>query len=153
MTVKLPLPFRASRRLGLGNALLGDPCVALDVVGLEVEGDLQWAWRHRVETVAELLGWPAPRCASACSNDAVTLSFTMPPSQWRTAREANEWALCASLVERDPCHWSALRESLRAALEQATHSDPDRRCACAEIAELPALARLQRLARVDERTA
>jgi hypothetical protein len=152
LTVTLPLPFRASRQLGRGNALLGDPCVALEVVRLEVGDDLHRAWQLRIETVARLLSWPTPRCASVRSEQVVTLSFTMPPAQWRTAREANEWAICASLVERDPCHWSALRESLRATLAQATHADPDRRCACAEIAERPALARLQRLALGDDHT-
>jgi hypothetical protein len=152
MTVTLPLPFRASRQLGRGNTPLVDPGVALDVVGLEVPDELERAWRRRIKSVAEHLGWPTPRCASVRVAGVVTLSFTTPPGLWRTAREANEWALCASLNERDPCHWSALRESLRASLEHAQHSDPDRRCAFAEIAERPALARLQRLAHGEQGT-
>jgi hypothetical protein len=58
--------------------------------------------------------------------------------------EANEWALCAAVVERDPFHWSGLRDSFR-------------QCACAvttagvalpppEIDDTAALARFARLA-------
>ncbi len=62
--------------------------------------------------------------------------FTAPPNQLRTACEANEWALCAALVERDPGHWSSLQESLRA----AAHAEPRRGEIPTEIDEAPALA-------------
>ena len=145
MTVTLTLPFRSSRGLVRGNPLLGDPCVALDVVGLEVGDALRQAWSRRVESVADRLGWPAPRAVAIPNGVAVTLTFTVPPDQWRTAREANEWALCASVVERDPSHWSGLRDALRAAIA----SDPGRRCAAAEIDETAALTRLVRLAEAE----
>lgn len=147
MTVTLPLPFRNSRGLARGNPLLGDPCVALDVVGLELESGLYAAWRQRVEHVARELGWPVPVfVALAAEPSASTLCFTIPLDQTRTAREANEWALCASVIDRDPCHWGSLRESLRAA---AAADAPDRPCVAAEIDERKALERLHRLAAAE----
>ena len=111
MTVTLPLPFENSRELARGNPLLDEPCVALDVVGLELEARLYQGWRRRVEHVARTLDWPVPGFPKLADPPAPLLCFTAPPDQLRTAREANEWALCASVIERDPCHWGALRES------------------------------------------
>lgn len=129
MTITLPLPFRSSRWLGQDNALLAEPCVALDVVGIDLEEALHLAWRRRIEQAAQRLGWPVPRFATNREGRVVTLAFSVPTRQLQTAREANEWALCAALIERDPSHWGSLRESLRAA----------------EIEEGPALERLVRL--------
>jgi hypothetical protein len=146
LTVTLPLPFENSRGLAYGNPLLGDPCVALDVVGLELEAGLYDAWRGRIEHVARELGWPVPIFVAFSGQPASTLCFTIPLDQVRTAREANEWALCASVIGRDPGHWGALRESLRA----ATATDqPDRPCVAAEIDERKALERLRNLAAIE----
>ena len=49
MTVTLPLPFRASRSLEPGNALLGEAGVTLEVVGLDFEDDIRAAWRQAKE--------------------------------------------------------------------------------------------------------
>lgn len=110
MTVKLPLPYRRSRGLAPGNDLLGTPGVALDVVGLDVCAELEAGWRRRIENVARAIGWPSPAFASRAESHGHTLAFTAPSDQLRTARAANEWALCAALVELDPCHWGSLRE-------------------------------------------
>lgn len=149
MTVTLPLPFRASRGLASGNALLGLPGVALDVVGIDVEDEIYEGWRRRVERVARHLGWPEPRFEACATVNGRTLCFTAPPNQLQTAREANEWALCAAVVERDPFHWSSLRDSLRAAVVAAADADPERPCIAAEIDEPSALARLARLAHAE----
>ncbi|HET7203295.1 MAG TPA: hypothetical protein VFI92_08000 [Steroidobacteraceae bacterium] len=149
MTVKLPLPFANSRGLGRGNPLLGEPCVALDVVGLELEAGLYAGWRRRIEHVARALGWPVPRFAMLADEPASTLCFTVPVYQVRTAREANEWAFCASVIDRDPCHWGALHESLRAA---AGAGPPDRPCVAAEIDQRKALERLRQLGAAEADT-
>ena len=143
MTVTLPLPFRNSRGLAPGNPLLGDPCVALEVVGLELEAGLYAAWRGRIEHVARELGWPVPEFAAFPGQPPFTLCFTIPLDQMQTAREASEWALCASVIERDPCHWGALRESLRAAAAAHALDGPG---VAAEIDERRALERLRSLA-------
>jgi hypothetical protein len=145
LTITLPLPFRSSRPLAHDNAWLAEPAVALDVVGIDLEVDLHGAWRLRVERAAQRLRWPAPRFAARCGERLVTLMFTAPANQLRTACEANEWALCAALVERDPGHWSSLQESLRA----AAHAEL--RCGGVprQIDEALALARLVDLAAVE----
>lgn len=145
MTVTLPLPFRSSRGLAHGNVLLDVPGVALDVVGLEVGAELYAGWLRRVECVASALGWPAPTFARREVGAGQTLAFSAPADQLRTAREANEWALCASLVERDPGHWSALRESLRAGGAAAADADSNRCRVAAEIDERKAIDRLVQL--------
>ncbi len=147
MTVTLPLPFENSRGLTRGNPLLGEPCVALDVVGLDLEATLYAAWRGRIMHVARELGWPAPVFVAFAGAPASTLCFTIPPHQVRTAREANEWALCASVIDRDPCHWAALPESLRA----AAVADVDWPAIAAEMDPCKALERLRRLAALEAR--
>ncbi len=109
MTVTLPVPFRSSRLVPSSDPLLGGLGVALDIAGVEFDDALGFGWRTRVERVAECLGWPAPRFAVAIGRAGPTLAFTAPRDQLLTAREANEWALCAALLERDPGHWGALQ--------------------------------------------
>jgi len=145
LTITLPLPFRSSRPLGQGNAFLAETGVALDVVGIDLEEGLHDAWRARIERAVELLRWPAPRFAVGREGRLVTLMFTAPPDQLQTAREANEWALCAALLERDPGHWSALQESLRA----VAAADPQRPGILTELDDAAALARLARLAAAE----
>lgn len=146
MTVTLPLPFRSSRELARGNAMLDEPCVVLDVVGIDLEPELYADWRRRIEQVARLLDWPAPRFAPPAVAGIRCLCFTAPAHQLHTAREANEWALCAAIHQRDPMHWCALRESLRNAAAAAA-SECQR--VVAEIDECRALERLRHLGIVE----
>lgn len=146
MTVTLPVPFRASRLLANSDPLLHGLGVALDIAGLEFDESLGCGWRTRVERVAECLGWPAPRFAVADGRAGPTLAFTAPCDQLLTAREANEWALCAALLERDPGHWSALREALRDGVVGAARSDASPPNPAASIEEQVAMAHLQRMA-------
>lgn len=48
----------------------------------------------------------------------VSLAIAAPFDQLFTATEVNEWALCASLHDRDPCHWSGLADALLAAARE-----------------------------------
>ncbi len=146
MTVTLPVPFRSSRVLAGHEALLGELGVALDIVGVLCEESLASGWRARVERVAHRLGWPAPRFAVANGPAGPTLAFTAPRDQLLTAREANEWALCAALLERDPGHWGALREALRDGVVGAARSDRAPPNPAGSIDEKVALAHLQRMA-------
>src|SRR5215203_3596630 len=111
LTVTLPLPFKDSRRLGAGNPFVPAAGVALDVVGIELDEDLYVAWQARVGKVRDLLGWSGA-AALVTSDVAATLAFEAPCEHLATAMEANEWALCAALWERDPFHWGSLRDAL-----------------------------------------
>jgi hypothetical protein len=117
--------------------------VALDVAGIELDDELLAAWQVRVERARGQLGWPVA-ATNACVGDPTTLAFEAPARFLTTAMEANEWALCAALVERDPGHWSGLRDSLRQAACTVTASGlalpPP------EIDDTAALARFARLA-------
>jgi hypothetical protein len=145
LTIKLPLPFRSSRPLGQGDALLPETGVALDVVGIDLDDALHQAWRARIEHAAQQLRWPVPSFAASRQGNLVTLMFTAPANQLQTAREVNEWALCAALVERDPSHWSSLQESLRAAAD----ANPGCAGTLAELDETFARARLTRRAAAE----
>jgi hypothetical protein len=74
------------------------------------------------------------------------LAFEAPARFLTTAMEANEWALCAALVERDPFHWSGLRDSLRQSARAVTASGVP--LPPPEIDDTAALARFARLALV-----
>jgi hypothetical protein len=110
MTIKLPLPYRRPRALAQGNDLLGIPGVALDVVGIDVGDALEAGWQRRVHDVSRAVGWPSPAFARRDDEQARTLAFTAPANQLQTACAVNAWALCAALVELDPCHWGSLRD-------------------------------------------
>ncbi|MGI9246291.1 MAG: hypothetical protein ACR2I8_06255, partial [Steroidobacteraceae bacterium] len=141
MTVTLPLPFRSSRTLVAGNGLLGDAGVALDLVGIDLDEDLYDGWRSRVEMAARHLGWPPPRLARSMLADCSALGFTAPAHQLHTACATNEWALCAAMLARDPCHWGSLTDSLREAAAARPATQPG---VPAEVDEEAALMRLAR---------
>ena len=114
MTVTLPVPFRSSRVLvARQHSCCRTAAWRSMSSGIDWGEGLDAGWRHRVEQVAARLGWPVPRFAAGGQGDRATLGFTAPVDQLLTAREANEWALCATLLERDPVHWSALHEAMR----------------------------------------
>jgi hypothetical protein len=145
VTITLPVPFRFSRMVPSSDPLLCGLGVALDIAGVEFDDSLGFGWRVRIERVAECLGWPAPRFAVADGRAGPTLAFTAPRDQLLTAREANEWALCAALLERDPGHWGALREALRDGVVGAERSDAAPPNPATSIEERVALAHLQRM--------
>jgi hypothetical protein len=117
--------------------------VALDVAGIDLDERLLVAWRVRVERARGELGWPAA-ATNACVGEPTTLAFEAPARFLATAMEANEWALCAALVERDPFHWSGLRDSLRQGACAVTASGVA--LPPPEIDDTAALARFARLA-------
>ena len=85
------------------------------------------------------------------------LAITAPDDQLLLATEVNEWALCASLVERDPLRWGGLEEALVAAAaaadEDGTSKDGTSPAAqpVPVIEESAAFARFERLGSVEGR--
>jgi hypothetical protein len=151
MTVTLPVPFRSSRVLSHGDPLLPECGVALDVAGLDWSDGLDAGWRQRVAQVAARLGWPVPQFAVGGQGGRATLGFTAPDDQLLTAREANEWALCAALLERDPVHWGALHEVMRDAVIAHARLDAALPEPGAALDEATALAHLRRSSGAEAR--
>jgi cyanophycin synthetase len=116
------------------------------------------AWRERVERARRHLGWDAPVGASRSAQPAVvarrhatgaSLALAAPLDQLFTATEVNEWALCATLHERDPVRWSDVADALLAAcLEDA--ADPGK-VVPPVLDEPVALQRLEQLAAAERR--
>ena len=84
----------------------------LDVVGTAIDDALLVAWRGRVERAGARLGWTVRQAITRRHAGGVLLAITAPVDLLLLATEVNEWALCASLVERDPLRWSGLEEAL-----------------------------------------
>ncbi len=87
----------------------------LDVVGTPIDDALLVAWRERALRAGARLGWPVRQAIARRHAGGVLLAITAPLDLLFSATEVNEWALCASLVERDPKRWSGLQEALVAA--------------------------------------
>ena len=79
------------------------------------------AWLERVQAARQELRWPdAPAVALAHAAGA-SLALSAPIDQLFTATEVNEWALAASLADREPASAEALIAAL--ALEQPEESE------------------------------
>jgi UDP-N-acetylmuramyl tripeptide synthase len=114
------LPLDDSRRLLGGNLFFAGTGVVLETVGIEIDEALVADWRARVERGRRHLGWetagahlssPQPIVARLHRGGA-SLAFAAPLDQLFTATELNEWALCASVHERDPVRWANVMQAL-----------------------------------------
>jgi UDP-N-acetylmuramyl tripeptide synthase len=125
----------------------------LELVGVDVDVDaaLVAGWRARVARARATLGWPDGALAVRHHGGGASLALAAPCDQLLVATEVNEWALCATLYERDPARWHGLEAALLAAAleeaaEPATVVPP-------VLTEAAALARLARLAAREARPA
>jgi UDP-N-acetylmuramyl tripeptide synthase len=95
----------------------------LETVGVEPDLALIEGWRARAARARERLGWTGPGVVARRHVGGASLALAAPPDQLFTATEVNEWALCATLLARDPARWSDLEQALAVdALESA--ADP-----------------------------
>jgi len=104
----------------------------LDVVGIGIDPMLLGAWRERVSRARAHLGWadtPTPRytgraaiepIASRVYQGGASLALAAPIDQLYTATELNEWALAASVFERDPARWATLEDQMVQVASQAS---------------------------------
>ena len=105
------------------------------------------AWRARVERAAARLGWRRRKAVARRHASGILLAIAAPYDQLFLATEVNEWALCATLIERDPARWAGLEEALLAAsLDAAENSAPPPADLRPVLDEAAALARFERLA-------
>jgi UDP-N-acetylmuramyl tripeptide synthase len=126
----------------------------LDVVGAAIDDALLVAWRGRVETAGARLEWAWRKAIAHRHAGGVLLAITAPLDLLLLATEVNEWALCASLIERDPKRWNGLAEALVAAAAAAAEDGASPAPQLAPvIEESAALARFERLARLESRPA
>lgn len=128
----------------------------LDVVRTALDESEISAWRARVERVGAKLGWPERRCAVRRHAGGILLAISAPADQLLLATEVNEWALCASLAERDPKRWGGLEDALVAAAVEAADSAADSSNAATFTAALlpvmeesAALARFEQLSSIE----
>ncbi len=87
-------------------------------------------WRARVLRARSHLGWPELPLAvrplglrpqsGASQAIGASLALAAPSDQLFLATEINEWALCATLAEREPSSWSGVEEALRVAAIEET---------------------------------
>ena len=80
------------------------------------------AWRGRVLRACEELRWPAATASAVPHQTGASLALAAPADQLFTATEVNEWALAASIAERDPAAAPALIAALAA--EQPEEAEP-----------------------------
>ena len=155
------MPFEDSRRLTGSNLFFASTGAVLELVGVAPDDSLVAGWRERVERAREVLGWQARRGAGGPSvapellvrphQRGASFALAAPCDQLFTATEVNEWALCATLVARDPQHWAGLEQAMLAALmldnDGVEPADPP------VLGEPAAMARLRRLAAAEARPA
>ncbi|HVH85027.1 MAG TPA: Mur ligase family protein, partial [Steroidobacteraceae bacterium] len=87
----------------------------LETVGLEPDAALIEGWHTRVTRARRRLGWTMPGIVARRHAGGVSLALAAPVDQLFTATEVNEWALCATLLARDPACWNDLERALAAA--------------------------------------
>jgi UDP-N-acetylmuramyl tripeptide synthase len=97
-----------------GNLFFAGTGAVLETVGVEIDHALLSGWRARVERARRHLGWDrstpgsplAPAIVARRHATGVSLALQAPVDQLFTATELNEWALCATVFERDPVRWA-----------------------------------------------
>lgn len=124
------LPLDDSRRLLGGNLFFAGTGAVLETVGVDIDDALLSGWGARVDRARGHLGWDAPASGDAQRSPSrvarrhakgASLAILAPIDQLFTATELNEWALCATLHERDPVRWAGVMDALLADyLEDAT---------------------------------
>jgi len=114
------LPLDDSRRLLGGNLFFAGTGVVLETVGISIDDALLTGWRSRVERARHHLGWDTgdpdavrgPVAVARLHASGASLALQAPVDQLFTATELNEWALCATLHERDPARWANVTDAL-----------------------------------------
>jgi cyanophycin synthetase len=120
------------------------------VVRAPVDDALIAAWRARVERAGAQLAWTDRRSVARRHAGGVLLAIAAPADQLLLATEINEWALCASLVERDPQRWTHLENALLAAAREAAGASVDLPPALSPVIEEgAALARFKSLSALE----
>jgi cyanophycin synthetase len=133
-----------------GNLFFASTGAVLEVVGVPIDDTLIGGWRARIARAGERLGWLDRQAVARRHAGGASLAITAPFDQLFLATEVNEWALCATLVERDAAGWRDLQDLLIAeAAQAADNSAPAAADNQPVIEEAAALARFERLASLE----
>ena len=143
------LPFVDSRRLTGANLFFAATGATLELAGVPPDEALLSGWRERVARARAQLAWAQTEIVVRRHAGGASLSLAAPLDQLFLATEVNEWALCATLFEREPQRWNGMEAALlSAAIENAaaaTEVDPP------VLEESAAMARFARLAAREAR--
>lgn len=106
------------------NLFFAGTGATLELTAVPAEALLLAAWRARVARARAALGWLETGIVARHHANGSSLSIAAPLDQLFLATEVNEWALCASLYEREPARWQHLEAALLvAAIENAPAAD------------------------------
>jgi cyanophycin synthetase len=105
-----------------GNLFFAGTGAVLETVGVAIDDALLAGWHARVERARRHLGWHrtspgsplAPAIVARRHATGASLALQAPVDQLFTATELNEWALCATVFERDPVRWANVTVDLLA---------------------------------------
>jgi cyanophycin synthetase len=114
------LPFEDSRRLTGHNRFFDGPGAVLET-GVRDPATLR-AWQERVHVARRELRWPDAPLAGLVHQSGASLALAAPVDQLFAATEINEWALAASIAEREPARSAGLIAALAA--EQPEEAEP-----------------------------
>ncbi len=121
----------------------------LEVCAVPVDEHLLSAWRARIERARARLGWHLPGIVVRVHASGASLAIAAPCDLLFLATEVNEWAWCASVLERDPTDWRGLEGALR---EAALADAPDPEAFLPPVLEeSAAMARFEQLAEREMR--
>ena len=122
----------------------------LDAIGESIDDALLDAWRLRVTRTSVRLGWPTPQTAVRRHAAGVSVALSAPLDHLYVATEVTEWALCATLAERQPARRHELEAALLAqTLEAAAEGTPEESIIVPVLDEAAALARFELLSRSE----
>ncbi len=138
------LPFDDSRRLTGANLFFACTGAVLEVVGVPVDERLLEGWRERVGRARAHLRWSEAGLVARVHKGGASLALAAPFDLLFLATEINEWALGATLLEREPERWSGLAAAMHAAA-LADAAEPES-VLPAVLEEPAAMARFARLA-------
>jgi cyanophycin synthetase len=124
----------------------------LELAAEHLDDDVIAGWRARVARAARHLRWTGCGAVARKHVDGVSLAIAAPYDQLFLATEVNEWALCATLAERDPMRWPDLEEALvHAAIQAADNSPVPIGDLIPVLEETAAFARFERLSQDEAR--
>jgi UDP-N-acetylmuramyl tripeptide synthase len=134
------------------NLFFAGTGATLELTAVPGDDALLAAWRTRVARARAALGWAETGTAVRHHAGGVSLSIAAPVDQLFLATEVNEWALCASLHEREPARWPELEAALLvAAIENAPAGTAAAAIDAPVLGESAAFARFARLAAREAR--